>query len=445
MKRGLGGLIRLAFLGATCLAALSAWPALAAAPSPGPDEPPGFETLLNGLSPGTAWKFTGGSPDLLHGVGLQSIVPDYKEPDFAIALGRGNFYEITTDGGVSWRLSKGAPAGLLNNAAIWHGSRGRWIYIAGSLGLWRSTDDGGSWSQIFTDIGGVSIASNTLLFGAKGEVRRAILPDQSFRSYPVPGGWSQPFEWTHRGHETILAMPQTHPSEGYSLYVKQDGAPFVRSAWPTWRGFFNGQSPGGPLANGFFAFPDSPVVLAATIGLDMPGGIWRSSDAGMTWKLVPVPYHREGGPIYDGDPTTDEVPCCDSLQRIDGFRFGDRLVLFADGGVGGSIASYDGGLSWHGIHNSDGGPGNVSFDLIQPIPTATGIDFLAITGPSIWHQILPGLRVTAVLPRASDAALADSAPDLIQVSLIGGVLGVGIMTVGVVWRRRPSNRRHSQV
>ncbi len=88
-----------------------------------------------------------------------------------------------------------------------------------------------------------------------------------------------------------------------------------------------------PFSNSIIALDVSPddasVVVAGTLNVPVPAGIYRSTDGGHTWSRADV-----------------ELPADTSVASI---RFdpqdGDR-VLAADGGVGNLFISEDGGQSW---------------------------------------------------------------------------------------------------
>ena len=88
-----------------------------------------------------------------------------------------------------------------------------------------------------------------------------------------------------------------------------------------------------PFSNsiiGLDVSPDDPsIVVAGTLNVPVPAGIYRSTDGGHTWSRASV-----------------DLPADSSVASI---RFdpqdGNR-VLAADGGVGHLFISEDGGLTW---------------------------------------------------------------------------------------------------
>jgi len=393
----------LTFLGVQLAAphlALAQTPPAASASTSG--EPPGFHALLHGLTV-PRWTFTGGLPGAKFSIDQLDV--DWQDPRFVFAPVAGGGYYLSTDGGRSWSVHD-TPAGGLHSAAIWHHSRGRWIFVAGDAGLWRSTDDGRSWNLVSPESGMVTIVSDTILFSVSRAVRRAVLPDESWHSYGIPeDGYSLVDEWSHGGHETILATPITDPHstfDHYHLWVKQDGGPFVRAAYP-----------GGPFIRDFLPIPGTATVLmAGDAGTGFEGGIWRSTDAGMTWSVIRVPERRtgSGGPLVkDGEHVTDTV-CCPSFFGLHGLRLAGRLVIFANAGAAGGAASYDQGLTWHALDDSVAGvPGVADLAGMTVAPSADGLVFLATSaGSTLWRQVLPGVRAAVALAGASDASLEDS-------------------------------------
>ena len=202
--------------------------------------------------------------------------------------------------------------------------------------------------------------------------------------------------------------------------------------------------PGGDIVDIEFVLSSPNVVYLASEPNAM--GIWRSDDAGETWRQVSADY-GEGGPAHIHDmavhpdnpdvvlvadahslikivvaerdvewtivypPTTDENPEQAVTVFAVGFSPSMPGVAYAVDGLGNILKSHDGGDTWQAVGWLEVGFGvSLVVDPGDPdtlyVGTGTGV-FKSTDGGQNWQQVLPeGGMNLAIAPGAPDSVFA---------------------------------------
>jgi photosystem II stability/assembly factor-like uncharacterized protein len=326
---------------------------------------------------GRTWEHLG--LDETQSIGRVAVHPKDPNTVYVAALGhlfgpneeRGLYK--STDGGKTWTKSKyiDADTGFSDLAidpvnpntvyAVSYQRRRTWWGFNGggpNSGLWKSTDAGRTWTKI------------------------------------QGSGWPEPRDGIigrigidlHRAKpSTIYAHIEVGASGGTGAGVADDGGPAQRGG-----GGARGGAPAGP--------PPPPDPQRS--------GVWRSDDAGKTWRLVSNENNR---PMYYSqirvDPANDQkllVGGATAQMSIDGGRewrafagtgHGDYHAFWISpkdprivwtGHDGGVDVSYDGGLTWDYLNNVPLGQFyQVSADMRRPYHVCGGLqDNGSWCGPS---------------------------------------------------------------
>ncbi len=348
-------------------------------------------------------------------------------PALSLAFGlHGRVYApgfASTDGGAHW-VATGAPADQL--AALYADpARPRTLYAAGSAGLYRSADGGGSWSGASrgiraTEIGAVAVdpQSGALLvsipFGALLKSRagregqpvawRPLLAEapgfvviDPSRPSTLYAGLNGPLrELANRIAKSVdggvtwrelpladpcldladLAVDPTDASNLYAGGLPHEAERTCRGGPPvTYRstdGGLSWQQMSLPSLRRIDVDPFDPrTVYALPNGVE--SGIYRSDDRGATWKRGGVP---PGGEIFDLalDPTTP-----------------GHLYACNAGGV---FASADGGRSWLLISGRLRGATELLVDPERSLTLYAGVEhtglFRSLDGGVTWSSLQDG-------------------------------------------------------
>ncbi len=336
--------------------------------------------------------------------------------DFPVTNGTFNpatQFGSSSDSGASWQplgnLPNGTPVSLALTANAW--------YAAGP-GIFKSTDGGATWSTSLVGSGAYSLVADpaqpsTLYAVADGKIVQTIDGGATWSviTQPVPGPNGPDY----------LALDPFHPGHLFTRYSRanfrsidggQSWTPFNTS--PT--------NPGSYCGNGmppltFDRVTPNVVYLADQCNL------FRSTDAGVSWTLLPTPFSIVFAAV--AAPKSDVV------------------YVVSDRGLYGSA---DQGATWGRVVSFDptaGPPRFVAIDPSRPSvilvgtlrsddggATFTQLSLGREATTVVFDPARPG-RAVAVTAGASMAFLAklDSAGTILAATYIGGQGGAGITGV----------------
>jgi photosystem II stability/assembly factor-like uncharacterized protein len=203
--------------------------------------------------------------------------------DALIATGRGIF---RGGPGTGWRQVP-APKGATPARAIVRGGAAGCFYLAGSTGLFRSDDQGASWSRI---AGGLprEAATALLVLPKPPETLYAIVRGAIWASADGGRSWASRAAGISPGAVDALATDLTHPTRlwaagGDRLFRSDDGG-------MSWQGVGRPLPEPNTSVRGIAA-GDEAIVIATDRGL------YRTIDDGEHWAPVTgnLPAHLEAG------------------------------------------------------------------------------------------------------------------------------------------------------
>lgn len=185
----------------------------------------------------------------------------------------------STDGGSSWQdIDDTFPTGRYLNSVYVHPTNSNIVYAGASSGIFRSTDAGASWSQVATYSYNYVITSN---------------PNDPNVVYS--GGYYDIYKSTNAGVSWTLADAgligkyfrgiAIHPTNTAIIYTGGDAGFYkTTNAGSSWFAYNNDLN----LANigNFAVAPSSPTTIYTS---QDEVGIFRSSDCGSNWTILPTP------------------------------------------------------------------------------------------------------------------------------------------------------------
>jgi photosystem II stability/assembly factor-like uncharacterized protein len=340
--------------------------------------------MFKSTDAGKTWKQIG----LVETQSIARVVVHPKDPNTVYVAAIGHLFGPnrergvykTTDGGATWTNTKfidpdtgftdlvmdpAAPTTLY--AASYQRRRVPWGFNGGGTGsgIWKTTDAGKTWTKLT----GNGLPDNPIIGRIGLDVARS-----------KPG--------------TIYASIEVGPSGGTGAGVNDDGTLVEPGAG---RG---GGAAGGGFGGGRGQQPPPPPDPKKS-------GIWRSDDAGKTWKFLSNSMDR---PMYYSqirvDPTNSEIayqggaPFFKTVdggktwRQVQGLAHSDHHAIWIDpkngnhlmvGNDGGLDISYDQAETWEFV-NSIGGVGQfykISADMRKPYYVCGGLqDNGSFCGPS---------------------------------------------------------------
>jgi photosystem II stability/assembly factor-like uncharacterized protein len=254
--------------------------------------------------------------------------------------------------GLEWRsIGPSMTAGRIADIAIDRENRSSWYVGVGSGGVWKTDNRGTTWNPVFDSEGSYSIGCITIdpnhpetVWVGTGENvsgRHVGYGDGIYRS--LDGGES----WTNMGLKDSqhIGMIVVDPRDSNVVYVAAQG--------PLW-------SPGGER------------------------GLYKTKDAGETWKLILSAGRYTGANEVHLDPRDPDTIYASLHQR---FR---NVAALMDGGPESGIhKSTDGGKNWreltNGIPVEDKGKIGLSISPVEPNVIYATIE-LAQRAGGLWRS-----------------------------------------------------------
>ncbi|MEM6570177.1 MAG: hypothetical protein AAF957_17335 [Planctomycetota bacterium] len=207
---------------------------------------------------------------------VRSVAVDPADPMRVVVNTGGSAY-VSTNGGDSWTESAVIEDfdsfEIVADASL----PGR-FYAGGrridGAELWRSDDGGHTFDVVSSDPGlyfwnvEAHPTLSGVLFGAGSGLRRSDDGGVTWTNAGVPAGWI--WDVTVSPADPMVI----HASTSSTVYTSDDGG----STWTA------ATTPPATIVRDLEAHPTNPDVVLASVPL---GGLWRSSDRGATWSLVP--------------------------------------------------------------------------------------------------------------------------------------------------------------
>jgi photosystem II stability/assembly factor-like uncharacterized protein len=305
-------------------------------------------------------------------IGLASWIPP-KLSDAAPASARSGSDPVSPASGRNnptsplsfnqWGSNGPDGIGAVNSLAVDPGNPSV-VYAGAASGLYKSTDDGRSWSRLENGLNSPSISALAIDPLNSATVYAGTFGDGTFKSTDGGASWSavhvdlpSTFGFTFIA---ALAIAPGNPGIIYALGSSE----FFRSTdgGVHWSSVLLG-------ASGMAVAPGSPnTIYAFNFGCDPAigcfGFIDRSTDGGVSWNVV----------------------------NSDGFNFSSSAVNPRDpntlyGGGSGVFKSTDGGVSWSSFSN--GLPANLSDDFVRALaidPSDPNIVYAGTAGAGVFRS-----------------------------------------------------------
>jgi photosystem II stability/assembly factor-like uncharacterized protein len=251
----------------------------------------------------------------LPGGGATALVRDHERLYAANSMG----IFISTDEGASWTLPPGAEVPLVSSLAVFPATPQ--VLLAGTYrGFYRSTDAGYAWRTASADWvscfpvqlvhtgvtagTGIYLDAFAFVFHQGGRIFDQCVDDLVSRD----GGAS----WT-QGSAPIRSLSEASrffcdPDDPAVVYLTGLGVLKSVDRGVTWSQTDQGLPPAEDstfLTTAMAISPSQP----ATIYLGTSAGLYRSSDAGMNWSLLPGPLATQLGGFAAVDPRTPDHVC----------------------------------------------------------------------------------------------------------------------------------------
>ncbi len=232
-------------------------------------------------------------------------------------------------------------------------------------GVFRSTDNGASWTQLGSTTGAEFLYVNRLAFSADGSTVLAATRSGLFRSTDVGDGWDQRLSVSNMTDVRFLPGSSTQAVvSGFSknAYYSSDGG----VTWTLSGGLSGGAGSFNRVELG--VSNSSPLTVYASYAAggtsSTPAAeVWKSTNGGASYSLTSAPGHLSSQGWYDNavwiDPTNVNHVVLGGVSRYrstDGTNFGvmggtihvDHHIIVSDPG-------YDGGGNRRVYYGNDGG------------------------------------------------------------------------------------------
>jgi len=296
---------------------------------------------------------------------FRCLAADPAAPAGAWLSVRGTGLWHTSDGGRTWarQARRGLRASSIQ-AFAFDPFRPRILYAATPTArLQRSDDAGASWSQTLSRLVIRSLAADprrpATLYA--GTLRGGLSVSRDRGAH-----WEQILE-EPRGIETVVVDPRrpgTIWAAGSRIWRSGDaGRTWTRLASPVDVSF-------NSKVRRLYLSPWHPETLYAIDfyrdGFSVPGGLWRSTDDGRTWKQIPF-----AGPVALAfDPTTPDL-------------------LYAAGDLGDIQKSRDGGKTWETVASSIAGDYHLTALLMDRLDPS--VLYAGTEGKGVWRSLDQGV------------------------------------------------------
>ena len=228
------------------------------------------------------------------------------------------------DGGATWADLPAQPPGPVTALASHPGRPGLILAAGAAGGLSRSDDGGARWREASNGLPAAPADAVAIAAHEPDMLYVAFRGDGLWRSRDGGTRWEfamdRPFEGGAE-HDVLVLASVNNPTGmgGYWIFAGTDlGVTKVPDCFCRWYTIGNAGLPGGPVTSLALA-PSAPDVLFA----GLPSGVWRSEDAGESWRLATDALARPCVAVDPADP--------------------DHIVAAAEGAV---LASRDSGLTW---------------------------------------------------------------------------------------------------
>ena len=230
----------------------------------------------------------------------------------------------SVDGGATWTDLPAQPPGPVASLACHPERRGLILAANAAGGLSRSDDGGAHWRDASSGLPAAQVDAVAIAAHEPDMLYISVQGDGLWRSRDGGGAWEfamdRPFEEAAEGD--VLALASVNNPTGMGGYWIFAGTGRSVSKVPDcfcrWYTVGNAGLPAGPVTSLALA-PSAPDVLFA----GLPSGVWRSGDAGESWRLATDALSSPCVAVDPADP--------------------DHVVAAAEGAV---LASRDGGLTW---------------------------------------------------------------------------------------------------
>ncbi len=239
-----------------------------------------------------------------------TVVPNPQNPRTLYAGGLGHRLYRSFDGGETWdTIVIDFPGGAAQFLDVFVHPRDTSVLLVGGSGfgkLVRSSDGGGTWQDVLVPEHAFLLPSGASI------IAHPLHPDTLLVTEYIGPGWSPPrlYRSTDGGRtwDTLVPFTEAIPNCAMairwdSLWVvvaRCDGAIFASADWQTWRLMSHLHLPGYPQESeipDLLFVPDQPQLgfLAVTFLFDTTiagrpnGGLYRTTDGGITWHLLAFP------------------------------------------------------------------------------------------------------------------------------------------------------------
>ncbi len=302
------------------------------------------------------------------GESWRSVGPSYYDlsevffvnENTGFAVGPGNHLIRTTNGGSNWtRVDMGFLGFSVDIYSVFF-TDPQTGFITTEAGIYKTTDGGSAWRKVQEG-------------GAGGTIRFASALD----GYMV-GGYYQSALRTTDGGETWTALDVSVTGRLYGIAFNPDGTKGClvgggSSGWSDYAGraiYVTAGAAWQPVSVGLgenpgpLAFSDELTGYLST----SPTGLYKTTDGGLTWKLLPTGATGYASSLYFTGPSTGYFTTQDKLYKttdagaswaaaytspnerahLRGLQFVDAQTAFMQGGAleQGLYKTTDGGQSW---------------------------------------------------------------------------------------------------